>query len=77
VLGGQPGSPDAGVPGPRVGYMPQDVALVGELNIKETVFYFGRIYGLEDEEIEERFQFVHKLLDLPDKSRFIKFLRLV
>ncbi|KAG4079241.1 hypothetical protein HA402_006964 [Bradysia odoriphaga] len=29
---------------PCIGYMPQDIALVEELTIKETIFYFGRIY---------------------------------
>ena len=30
------------VPGPNVGYMPQELALYGEFTIKETFQYFGR-----------------------------------
>jgi hypothetical protein len=30
------------VPGPNVGYMPQELALYGEFTIKETLQYFGR-----------------------------------
>ena len=42
VFGGAPGSRQSGVPGPRVGYMPQELALYGEFTIKETLQYFGR-----------------------------------
>ena len=28
--------------GPRVGYMPQELALYGEFTIRETLQYFGR-----------------------------------
>ena len=42
VFGGSPGSRQSGVPGPRVGYMPQELALYGEFTIKETLQYFGR-----------------------------------
>jgi ABC transporter len=46
VFGGEPGSPQSGMPGPRVGYMPQEIALFGEFTIRETLEYFGRIYRL-------------------------------
>ena len=45
VFGGAPGSRQSGVPGPRVGYMPQELALYGEFTIKETLQYFGRLGG--------------------------------
>lgn len=51
VLGGNPGSKSSGIPGPRVGYMPQNVSLVGEFTVSNALYYFGRINGLEDEEI--------------------------
>ena len=34
VFGGKPGSNQAGVPGPRVGYMPQELALYHEFTIQ-------------------------------------------
>lgn len=51
VLGGKPGRPGSGIPGPRVGYMPQEISLVGEFSVSSALYYFGRINGLEDEEI--------------------------
>jgi len=53
VLGGTPGSKGSGIPGPRVGYMPQEISLVGEFNVNDALYYFGRINGLEEEEIGE------------------------
>lgn len=51
VLGGNPGSKGSGIPGPRVGYMPQEISLVGEFSVNGALYYFGRINGLDDEEI--------------------------
>lgn len=51
VLGGTPGSKGSGIPGPRVGYMPQEISLVGEFTVSDALYYFGRINGLEEEEI--------------------------
>ncbi|KAJ8920069.1 hypothetical protein NQ315_011723 [Exocentrus adspersus] len=72
VLGGKPGEPGSGVPGPRVGYMPQDIALVGEFTVKDAVFYFGRICGMEEQSINDRYHTLHALLELPPDSRFLK-----
>lgn len=51
VLGGEPGSKCSGIPGPRVGYMPQDIALVDEFSVINSFYFFGRINGLDTEEI--------------------------
>ena len=72
VLGGRPGSNGSGVPGPRIGYMPQEVALYGEFTIEETLRYFGWIYGMSREKIDERTNFLVKLLQLPYQSEFVK-----
>ncbi len=45
VFGEPPGTRGNGVPGARVGYMPQELALFGEFNIEETLTYFRRIFG--------------------------------
>ncbi|XP_050685134.1 ABC transporter G family member 20-like [Leptidea sinapis] len=72
VLGGKPGEKNSGVPGPRVGYMPQDIALVAEFTVRDALYYFGRIYGMKTAKLDERFEFLLNLLDLPSGSRQIK-----
>lgn len=72
VLGGEPGSPESGIPGPRVGYMPQELALYGDFTIKETLRYFGRIYDLSDNFVKCQMEFLFKLLDLPPGHRYVK-----
>lgn len=72
VLGGRPGTKGSGVPGKRVGYMPQEIALYGEFTIKETMMYFGWIFGMKTEEINERLQFLLNFLDLPSQNRMVK-----
>lgn len=69
VLGGRPGSKGSGVPGPRIGYMPQEIALYGEFTIRETLIYFGWIYGMETDDVDEKTDFLLKLLQLPNASR--------
>jgi ABC-type multidrug transport system ATPase subunit len=69
VLGGIPGSPGSGVPGPRIGYMPQDIALVEEFSVKETIYYFGRIYNMSKEKLRERYKLLKDLLDLPQSMQ--------
>lgn len=72
VLGGPPGTPESGIPGPRVGYMPQELALYGEFSIKETLQYFGRIYKLRADFVDAQLEFLSKLLDLPPSHRYVK-----
>ncbi|XP_053697536.1 ABC transporter G family member 20 [Sabethes cyaneus] len=72
VLGGRPGSRGSGVPGPRIGYMPQELALYGEFTIRETLIYFGWICGLTVDQVDEKTDFLLKLLQLPNASRFVK-----
>ncbi|CAG9794722.1 unnamed protein product [Diatraea saccharalis] len=74
VLGGRPGSPGSGVPGPRIGYMPQEIALFGEFSIRETFLYFGMIAGMPTEEIVKNAKFLETFLELPDPQRYVKFL---
>lgn len=72
VLGLQPGLPGSGIPGARIGYMPQEIALVEEMTVKETIYYFGRIYGLNDEKIREKFKILRDLLQLPPPKQLVK-----
>ncbi|XP_039311961.1 ABC transporter G family member 23 [Solenopsis invicta] len=72
VLGGTPGNKDSGIPGPRVGYMPQDIGLVKEFSVSNAFYYFGRINGLDDKEIEAKLTFFSKLLQLPPLNHLVK-----
>lgn len=72
VLGGKPGSRGSGVPGPRIGYMPQDIALYGEFSIRETLLYFGWVCGMKTAQIDEKLDFLIKFLMLPSASRQVK-----
>ncbi|KAL6445742.1 hypothetical protein ACFW04_000899 [Cataglyphis niger] len=72
VLGGKPGQQGSGIPGPRVGYMPQEIGLVGEFSMSGALYYFGRINGLEDEVIEARQKFLSELLQLPPANHLVK-----
>ncbi|XP_054005275.1 ABC transporter G family member 23-like [Hylaeus anthracinus] len=72
VLGGRPGSKGSGVPGPRVGYMPQEIALYNEFSIRETFIYFGWNAGMTTEQIDNKLEFLLKFLQLPSEHRFIK-----
>ncbi|KAF5291183.1 hypothetical protein FQA39_LY14425 [Lamprigera yunnana] len=72
VLGGTPGSKGSGVPGARIGYMPQELALYGEFSIRETVHYFGMIAGMKNKQIEERLEFLRQLLMLPDANDWLR-----
>ncbi|KAK7792210.1 hypothetical protein R5R35_000492 [Gryllus longicercus] len=72
VLGGKPGTRGSGVPGRRVGYMPQEIALYGEFSIRETMLYFGWIFSMSTDEVEKRLQFLLDFLDLPGANRLVK-----
>jgi ABC-type multidrug transport system ATPase subunit len=64
ICGKRPGEDGSGVPGRRVGYMPQEVALNSEFTIEEVLQYFGRIYGMEAGAVEERRKYLVPLLSL-------------
>lgn len=40
----------------NTGFATQDNMLFSELSIKENSFYFGKLYGLKNREIKERFE---------------------
>ncbi|KAL3270272.1 hypothetical protein HHI36_009325 [Cryptolaemus montrouzieri] len=72
VLGGRPGTVQSGVPGRKVGYMPQEVALCDEFTVKDAVFFFGKVAGMSASTIQSRFEELKQLLDLPPENRFVK-----
>nr|CAI5851706.1 unnamed protein product [Callosobruchus analis] len=52
--------------------MPQEIALYGEFTIRETMQYFGWIFGMKSKEINERLEFLLNFLDLPSQNRMVK-----
>ena len=71
ALGSAPGEPGAPVPGPAVGYAPQELALYEDLSISETLRFHGRLQLLEPAQIAQREAWLLDFLDLPDPERVI------
>ncbi|XKL69122.1 hypothetical protein PGB90_006891 [Kerria lacca] len=55
----------------NIGYMPQEIALYNEFSIIETMTYYGRLYGLSANKIENRTEELLKFLELPDKNSIV------
>ncbi|XP_015782266.1 ABC transporter G family member 23-like [Tetranychus urticae] len=66
VFGSTPGSPESLVPGPSVGYMPQDIALDSELTVREQLVFLGRINNLNMELINIRIKEITETLEISD-----------
>jgi ABC-type multidrug transport system ATPase subunit len=75
VFGAEPGTKGSGIPGRKVGYMPQEIALYGEFSIKEVLQYYGRLYGMPKWEVEDNAKFLVTFLNLPPQTRRINSLR--
>lgn len=56
----------------RIGYMPQETALIEEFSVHEMIWYFGKIFGLSCAKIDERVCELTSLLELPDKDKLIR-----
>lgn len=74
VLGGTPGSRYNKTAGPKVGYMPQDLALYGEFSILETLRFFGQIYKMKSDIWLKQTKKYFEMLSLPNLNRQVKFL---
>jgi len=72
IFGFQPGAPGSQIPGPAIGYMPQEIAVYEDFTIEETLIYFGRIFRLSKQKLDERIEFLLSFLDLPHKNRLVQ-----
>ena len=63
-----PSSSKSQIPGPGVGYMPQEIGLFAEFTIEETLTFFGKLNRLSKVVIKERINFLLKFLDLSDAN---------
>lgn len=55
-----------------IGYMPQDIALYSVLSILETFLYYGRLFGMTYEQIENRTDQLVQLLELPSAQTLVE-----
>ncbi|OGS50192.1 MAG: hypothetical protein A3K65_09710 [Euryarchaeota archaeon RBG_16_68_12] len=62
---GEPLPPTAVLP--RIGYMPQDLAVYLDLTVAENLALFGRLVGMTEDAIERRTGEVLKLVDIADR----------
>lgn len=72
VFGVKPGSRHSRIPGPGVGYMPQDISLIPEFSIEETLQYYGMIYHIDPDVVADRINHLMKLLNLPGRYCLVK-----
>lgn len=62
IAGQNPGDKHLGIPGPTVGYMPQELSVHAFFNPREILHYYGKIFNVQD--LEQRVTTVLELLDL-------------
>lgn len=55
----------------RIGYMPQESALVNEFTISEIMRFYGIFHGVELDKIEKRTAFICEMLELHDTDKRI------
>ncbi|XP_050534362.1 ABC transporter G family member 23-like [Daktulosphaira vitifoliae] len=55
----------------NIGYMPQELALYKEFSIRETMIYYGRLFGMSHKQIETRTYELLKFLELPGESNIV------
>ncbi|XP_062499553.1 ABC transporter G family member 20-like [Corticium candelabrum] len=72
VLGKPPNTPGHGIPGVRVGYMPQESALFSEFSMKDHLRYFGQLHGMTKKEITSRTEFLVQLLNFPEPEKLAR-----
>ncbi|CAG2164857.1 unnamed protein product [Oppiella nova] len=61
---GAKGTRESGVPGPGIGYMPQELALISQFTIKETLRYYAGFCNTDRTIFTKRMHFLLQLLEL-------------
>ena len=52
---------------PKIGYMPQDLAVYLDLTVAENLALFGRLVGMEEDAIDRRTDEVLKIVDIAER----------
>jgi len=71
VLGHPPNTPGHTVPGPDIGYMPQELALIDEFTVEELLKFYADLNNVSTRDFEERKEFLIDFLELPRDNRQI------
>lgn len=76
VFGHKPGTKESGIPGPNIGYMPQELSLISQFTVRETLEYYagfahspdlkGAYHCDRKQDLNLRIEFLLKLLDISD-----------
>lgn len=69
VLDGELVSADNPGPKKKVGYVPQDLALYTEINALDNLRFFGALYGLRGQHLENRIEHGLELTGLTDRAK--------
>jgi len=67
-VGGETISPSAIGPKRRMGLVPQDLAIYPDLTARENLHFFGRLYGMDNNEVKERSNRVLEMIGLTDRA---------
>ena len=71
VFNKTPGTAGSNIPGPIIGYMPQEISLFPDFTIEETLLFFSKLYRLDPSRAADRVDFLVDFLELPDKKRMV------
>ncbi|XP_074600513.1 ABC transporter G family member 20-like [Brevipalpus obovatus] len=64
--------PSIGIPGPNVGYMPQEDALPSDLRVRDSLYFFGLLNNMSLSDLRRRIDQVLDQIDLQsDSEKFI------
>lgn len=57
--------------GLKIGYMPQEIALLNYLTVKETVYFFGNIAQMDSDDLSERYKFLKNLFEISKDNQLV------
>lgn len=64
-------SPGANLARRNIGYMPQSLSLYQGLSVEENLTFYGRIYGVPEDELKKRVAETLEIVELADRRRSV------